>query len=163
MKNLRGYVLGLLIFILIVVPSGFVHAQAIGLSSIKVEKTNSQETNYTGLCGPATVKIMEVTEISGDIFKVNNGRLIIKSDKKELVLDEILSDYNGVACVKTKIADRLLVWSNCSGSVCGDNFHFFVIDLQKLAVIAPKKGKTCDDKCASKILGNKLPQKINSR
>ena len=158
----RIFAIGLMIY-LFVFTGGFVYAQsAINLSSLKVEKANGQ-VNYTGLCGTAVVKIMDVEEVNNDIFKVNNGKLAVKSGKKELNLDEALSDYNGIACVKTKTAERLLVWSNCSGSVCGDDFKFYVIDLQKLTIIAPKKGKTCDDKCASKILGNQLPQKINSR
>ncbi len=142
---------------------GFVYAQsAIDLSSLKKETINGQ-TNYSGVCGTSEVKIMDVEELNSDIFKVNNGKLTVKSEKKVLILNDLLSDYNGIACVKTKVGERLLVWSNCSGSVCGEDFNFFVIDPKKLTIIAPKKGKICDDKCASKILGSKLPQKINRR
>jgi hypothetical protein len=162
--TIRSYVIGCLIILMIVFPCKFAHPQtAIGLTSLKVDKINDQKTNYTGLCGNATVIIMGVTEINNDIFEVNNGSLIVKTAAKELILTEMLSDYNGVACVKTRSADRLLIWSNCNGSACGEDFHFNIIDPQKLTVLAPKKGKLCDDKCASKILGNRLPQKINSR
>jgi len=118
----RIFAIGLMIY-LFVFTGGFVYAQsAINLSSLKVEKANGQ-VNYTGLCGTAVVKIMDVEEVNNDIFKVNNGKLAVKSGKKELNLDEALSDYNGIACVKTKTAERLLVWSNCSGSVCGENIR----------------------------------------
>jgi hypothetical protein len=127
--------------------------------------------NVTGSCGTSIVRVLGVKNVAGNFYGIDldAGKIIIRSGPtKELVLSSssgVLSDHNGVACVSTKSGNRLLVWSNCSGSTCGDNFSFFVIDPERLTFLAPKdprKGQ-CDAKCASQLLGNQLPQKINSQ
>lgn len=125
--------------------------------------------NITGSCGASVVRVLGVTDVDNDSFRteLDTGKIIVRSAAKELILGygNVLSDYNGVACVSTKSGMRLLIWSNCSGSACGDRFSFFIIDPERLVFLAPKdprKGE-CDERCASQLLGNKLPQKINGQ
>jgi hypothetical protein len=129
-----------------------------------------QAKNVTGSCGSAVVRVLGVTNASDGFYENDSDSgIIIRSGGKELNISEgggdILSDHNGVACVPTKSGKRLLVWSNCAGSACGDNFSFFVFDPERLALIAPKdpRKEQCDENCASRILGSSLPQQINGR
>jgi len=146
---------------------------AIGLPPMKGGKTLDvvATKNVTGSCGASIVRVLGVTDVIDNFYGIDldAGKIIVRSGpNKELVLSHgsgILSDHNGVACVSTKSGSRLLVWSNCAGSACGEGFSFFVIDPEHLVLLAPKdplKGR-CDEKCASLLLDNKLPQKINSR
>jgi hypothetical protein len=144
---------------------------AISLSPMEGEKSPDvvATRNVTGSCGSSIVRVLGVTDVIDNFYGIDldAGKIIIRSGlNKELILGAdsgVLSDHNGVACVSTKSGSRLLIWSNCSGSACGDNFSFFVIDPERLVFLAPKdprKGQ-CDDSCASQLLGNKLPKRIN--
>lgn len=146
---------------------------AIGLSPMKGDKTLHvvSTKNITGTCGASIVRVLGVTDVMDTFYGIDldAGKIIVRSGPtKELILDSesgVLSDHNGVACVSAKSGNRLLIWSNCSGSSCGDDFSFFVIDPDRLIFLAPKdprKGQ-CDERCASQLLGNKIPQKINGR
>ena len=79
-----------------------------------------------------------------------------------MVLKEALSDYNGVACVSKGPTKYLLVWSNCGGTACGDRFNFTVVDVKQLRILAGGKA-LCDEHCASRLTGNKLPLRLNQR
>lgn len=137
-----------------------------GYKSLDVVTTK----NITGSCGNAVVRVMGVTEVVGKFYTIepDSGVIIVRHNPRhELVLsidNGVLSDYNGVACVSTRAGKRLLVWSTCGGSVCPDTFTFFVIDPDRLVFLAPKdpKKRTCDALCASRVLGNNLPQRLNN-
>ena len=136
-----------------------------GQKALWLETTN----NITGSCGTSIVRVLGVKKVISNFYTIDldAGRIIIRSAGEELVLDAndgTLSDHNGIACVPTESGSRLLVWSNCSGSVCGDDFSFVIVDPERLVILAPKDPykETCHAKCASKLLGNELPQKINS-
>lgn len=146
---------------------------AISLPPMKGDKTLDvvATKNVTGSCGTSIVRVLGVTDVINNFYSIDfdAGKIIVRSGPtKELILGSdsgVLSDHNGVACVSTKSGSRLLIWSNCSGNACGDIFSFFVIDPERLLFLAPKdprKGQ-CDEKCASQLLGNKLPQKINGQ
>lgn len=131
----------------------------------KVDVVNTQ--NFTGSCGSAVVRVMGVERIVGNFYTVDldSAKIIIRSNAKDLILDEhsgALSDHNGIACLNTKSGQRLLVWSNCNGSACG-NFSFTVIDPEKAIILAPKNPakESCDEKCATKLTGSRLPQQVN--
>lgn len=174
-------------------PTGSELAQsAIRLQPMKGEKSLLVEgSNVTGSCGTSVVRVLGVARVVDNFFDIDSdARIIIRvfqedhtkdviapdtgaiivpgGSTKELILNSdsgVLSDHNGVACVATTSGSRLLVWSNCAGSACGDDFSFFVIDPERLVFLAPqdpRKGQ-CDEKCASQLLGNQLPQKINGR
>lgn len=146
---------------------------AINLPPMKGDKSVDvvATKNFTGSCGSSIVRVLGVTNVVDNFYAVEQdaGKIIVRSGSaKDLVLTSesgVLSDHNGVECVSTKSGNRLLIWSNCSGSSCGDDFSFYVIDPERLVFLAPKDPRKdqCDEKCASKVLGNNLPQKINSR
>lgn len=137
-------------------------------NDVKVVSTD----NYTGTCGKAVVRVLGVTGVSKNVYTVelDTAKIIVRiwAEKeqllKELVLDGgVLSDFNGVACVQTKSGSRLLIWSTCSGSACGYDLAFSVVDPDRAVLLAPKRPESqrCDEKCASRILGNDTPQKIS--
>lgn len=127
--------------------------------------------NITGSCGTSIVRALGVVDVVDNFYSIDDdaGKIIVRAGvAKEMVLSSnngILSDHNGMACISTKFGNRLLVWSNCSGSACGEKFSFFIIDPERLVFLAPKdpRKNRCDEKCASQILGNKFPQKINAQ
>jgi hypothetical protein len=125
----------------------------------------------TGYCGTSTVRVSGIEKVSGNSFSIDMdlGKIVVKTmQNKELVISSgsgVLSDYNGTACVSTESGSRLLVWSNCAGSACGESFSFFVIDPERLVFLAPQNpsNERCDERCASQLLGNQLPKKINGQ
>ena len=162
-----------LIGVLLSLSGAALGEEAISLPPMKGDKALDvvETKNVTGSCGTSMVRVMGVTTRVDSSYRIDQdaGKIIVRSGTgKELVLgldNDVLSDHNGVACVLTKSGSRLLVWSQCAGSACGDRMSFFVIDPERLVFLAPKdprKGR-CDDKCASQLLGNRLPQKINSQ
>jgi hypothetical protein len=138
-----------------------------GYKNIDVVETK----NFTGSCGKSQVHVLGVTAVRDNTFSTDGeaGKIIVglpyTDGREPLILDDDsgLSDSNGVACVSTKSGSRLLIWSICDGSACGDDFSFFVIDPDRLVFLAPKDPKKgeCNEKCASLLLGNGLPKKIN--
>lgn len=137
-----------------------------GNDSLRVIETK----HIIGSCGTSIVDIKGVQKIFDDNFAISvDGEVIVSSgSNKQLVIKEgegILSDYNGIACVPTKLGSKLLIWSTCGGSQCGDSYNFYVIDPERLVYLAPKNPRkgTCDAECASKALGINLPQDINNR
>jgi hypothetical protein len=141
-----------------------------GFSAIDVVATK----NVTGSCGTSIVRVLGVMDVRNSVYTSDaDAEIIVRGGPslppKDLILSlksGVLSDLNGVACVATKSGSRLLVWSKCGGSMCvRDDFSFIVIDPDRLVLLAPKdpiKGQ-CDAQCASQLLGNKLPQKINGQ
>ena len=127
--------------------------------------------NYTGSCGKALIRVLGVQETRNNFFAMDQdaGQIIVRHDiTKQLVLsinNGLLSDYNGVACVPSSDGEQLLVWSNCGGTACRGDFQFLVINPDTLSFVAPKDPKRgqCNEKCASKALGNEFPQQVNIR
>ncbi|WP_420997273.1 hypothetical protein ACKI2N_033315 [Cupriavidus sp. 30B13] len=118
-------------------------------------------TNFTGSCGGAVVRVMGVTSTYGDRFGIDLDAavIIVRQAGKEMALRNSLSDHNSIACVPTSKGDRLLVGSACAGSACPDSYSYFVIDPKETAVLVPKKaGDACDERCAEKVLGVKVPE-----
>ncbi|MGO4330541.1 hypothetical protein AB4Z48_31860 [Cupriavidus sp. 2TAF22] len=119
-----------------------------------------QATNFTGACGGAVVRVMGVTSTSGNHFGIDldAGVVIVRQAGKEIALRDPLSDQNAIACVPTAIGDRLLIASACAGSSCPDNFTYYVIDPRRLLILVPRKAaETCDERCAERVLGVKVP------
>lgn len=153
-------------------PTGIELARSsIRISPMQGEKSLSVEGgNVTGSCGNSIIRILGITKAFDNVYITDSdgGKIIIRaSASKELTIspsDGVLSDFNGMACVSSKTGESLLIWSNCSGSACGDNYHFYVIDPNRLTYLAPKKpqNKLCDAECASLVIGSNLPQEINS-
>lgn len=136
-----------------------------GKSTLDIVETKDSTKNYTGSCGKSIVQVMGVENIVGNFFTfgTQTSDTIIRSDNTKELIFKDYSDYNGIACVPTKSGSKLLIWSNCAGNACGDDFSFVVIDPEIPAYLAPQnpsKG-TCDQNCASKILENYFPHKIN--
>lgn len=117
-------------------------------------------TNFTGVCGGAVVRVMGVSSTSGNQFGIDldAGVVIVRQPGKEIALRDPLSDQNAIACVPTGTGDKLLIASACAGSACPDSFSYYVIDPKRVLILAPKKAtETCDERCAEKVLGAKVP------
>ena len=163
---MRFFAAALTLFLSVnVLADGVILRPMQGYKELDVVKTE----NITGSCGGSVVRVMGITDFVENFYSVDSdaGKIIVRSSSvtNDLVLtqENVLSDHNGVACVETKTGDKLLVWSNCGGSRCTDNFSFYVIEPKSLKFIAPKDPKkgSCDDECATKVLGNNLPKKVN--
>lgn len=125
--------------------------------------------NYYGQCGSAVVQVLGVLQQVDDFFTVDGGSaegpsvvVIAPGGRRSLVVKDALSDHNGVACVSKGPSKYVLVWSNCGGTACGDDFNFTVVDVKQLRVLAGGKA-SCNEHCASRLTGSKLPLKINER
>lgn len=121
--------------------------------------------NLTGKCGAAVVRVMGVTYI-GDTFStdLDAAQVIVRHGDpyREVVIKNFLSDHNGIACVGPEGAETVLIWSNCGGTACGDEFTFQVIDPRRIAVIAGEiGGKPCDARCAASVTSSVVPLRIN--
>lgn len=117
-------------------------------------------TNFTGTCGGAVVRVMGVTSTSGNQFGIDldAGVVLVRQAGKEVALRDPLSDHNAIACVPTGTGDKLLIASACGGSACPDSFSYYVIDPKRVLLLAPKKAtENCDERCAEKALGAKVP------
>lgn len=115
------------------------------------------------------MQVLGVEREVGSFFTVDSASeigtavvVIGKGRNSVLVLKDTLSDHNGVACLTSGQRKFLLIWSNCAGSACGDNFTFTVVDALAVRVVAGKSGD-CDEQCASRLTGSRLPLKLNSR
>jgi hypothetical protein len=134
-----------------------------GILSSKVDVITVK--NHYGRCGSAVVQVLGVKEQIGNFFTIDgNARVVIIADggQRSLTIEDALSDYNGVACLTTKRSPYLLIWSNCAGTACGDDFGFTVIDVERLRIVSGAAGD-CDAKCAQRLTGSRLPLELNSR
>lgn len=124
--------------------------------------------NYYGRCGSSVVQVLGVEQQVGDFFTIDpsagNARVVIIAEggQRSLVVEDALSDHNGVACLTTKRSPSLLIWSKCSGTACRDDFGFTVIDVERLRLVSGAAGE-CDEKCAQRLTGSRLPVELNSR
>lgn len=145
---------------------------AITLQDLKSDHplTSDEAKIISGSCGESNIQITGVAHIDDYKFAIDfskNNRIVVRSSKNNaLVLESRsypLSDYNGVACISTKNGLKLLIWSKCGGSKCSDSYDFYVIDTESALLIAPKlnSAKPCNAECASRILGNNIPRKID--
>ena len=123
--------------------------------------------NYYGRCGSAVVQVLGVARDDGDFYSVDGGSaegasvvVIAPGGRNQVTIKDALSDYNGVACVTKHPAHYVLIWSNCGGTACGDDFNFTVVDVKQLRVIAGGRA-SCDEVCATRITGSALPMKLN--
>lgn len=154
-------------------PSQLPSAEELARSSIRINPMKGRQYldveggNVTGSCGNSIIRVLGITKAFNNVFMADydGGRVIIRTDlENELTVNVrdsgALSDFNGIACVPTRSGERLLVWSQCSGSLCGEDFNFNVIDIKNLTYLSPKN-ELCDAQCASEILGSDLPRELN--
>lgn len=132
-----------------------------GINKIEVLNTKI----YKGMCGSAMITVTGVLQTVGDRFlhlDHDTGAVIIytttTNKELKLAMGGYVDTYTGVSCVPTKSGNRLLIWSNCGGNGC-PSFDFALVDPDKAIVLWPRnpKTETCDEKCATKLLGRKLP------
>ena len=148
--------------------AGAARAQDYGLKVF--DQTRS--VNVSGYCGSAVVRLIGVDPDGYGTKFDTDGRIIVRTHAggklKELDLNTtnwILSDHNRVRCVPTRNGNRLVVWSNCAGSACGDDGSYAIIDVDRGTILKPnldtKPGQAfvpapkemCDAACAERLLG----------
>jgi hypothetical protein len=143
---------------------------AISLKPVGSEK--SMETintlNIYGSCGTSVVAIFGIQadrydEGSSSFQLDSSGQpdLVLREYGKSTSFGQLLSDFNVVQCVKTTKGELLLVASHCGGSACSDHYDFYVIDPLTKKLLDTAGSGSCNAKCASKILGNRLPLEID--
>jgi hypothetical protein len=120
---------------------------------------------FSGGCGPSVVRVLGVTSITSDFFDIDldAGRVIVRQlHKPDLVIDSDhgLSDHNGVACVAKGFQHFVLIWTACGGTICSDKYDFIVIDADEQRIVSPTS--ECDEKCAFKLTGSPIPDKLNA-
>lgn len=123
--------------------------------------------NYYGQCGRSIVQVLGVvdqseTSFTTDVSATDQASIVViaPGGRRHLILRNMLSDYNGVACVTKSGAKLLLIWSNCGGTACPDAFNFTVVDVRGLRVIAGGLA-SCDAQCATRLTGSRLPFVLN--
>ncbi len=128
-----------------------------------------ETTNVSGRCGSAVVLVLGAKEGAEDFFDgdPDSTQVVIRQSSQQEVHvteDNGLSDHNGVMCVSNKHGTHLLIWSNCGGSACSGGYGFTVVDVEQPEIIAPlKKHELCDETCASKLTGSKIPYILNGK
>jgi uncharacterized RDD family membrane protein YckC len=144
-------------------PAYFLQKTTVRIHPMEGDKSLSVEKGIvTGACGNSVIRIVGMTKALAGFFQFE-GMIVIRGEGKELILGDdkdkvgALSDYNGMACVSSPTGENLLIWSNCGGSVCGDDFHFYLIDLNTQTYLL----KYVDAETASRVLGSRLPYEIN--
>lgn len=124
----------------------------------------TKDMKVSGLCGTAVVTIPNIALMReddnpikdlGDFYGNSDPSLQVKINGKTHSYD-VLSDYNMVHCVPTAKGLRLLVGSNCGGSLCSDAKDYTIINLSNGHQFPAKNATTdCDTECANKALGFK--------
>lgn len=116
--------------------------------------------------------VQGISETLGNVFTADledATKIIIRNRSgREFVFWQngpLLSDYNGLACISGKNDHRLLFWNNCAGSVCGDEYRFFIMDVKRLRFLAPANPDSglCDEACAVRWLGRDFPRWLITR
>lgn len=119
--------------------------------------------NYYGRCGPATIQVLGVERQEKTYFTSDGVATVVvigSGGKPTLDLKDAVSDYTGVACIKNGQKKYVLIWSNCSGSACGDDFNFTVVDTQPVFEVAGGRD-ACNAQCAFGITKSRLPFVLN--
>jgi hypothetical protein len=119
--------------------------------------------NYYGRCGPATVQVLGVQRQEKTYYTSDGAASVVvigSGGRPTLDLKDAVSDYTGVACVRNGARKYVLIWSNCSGSACGDDFNFTVVDTQPVVEVAGGRD-ACNAQCAFGITKSRLPFLLN--
>lgn len=120
--------------------------------------------NVYGTCGSATVQIVGVqrdtyhpedNHFQFDSSALASGVFVIGDGGKTMKMP--VSDYNTVLCVPVQREFRLVVGSQCSGSVCSDAFNYSIYNPKRNAIVSPK---SCNISCASKLLESNVLSEI---
>lgn len=102
-----------------------------------------QAENVSGTCGGAVVRVIGVMDANPETFsRDQDGTFVIirRSKGPELVLKKELSDHNKLDCVVGAAGPNIVLATLCSGSQCGDNFSFTVINPRTLRITTPAGG-----------------------
>lgn len=118
-----------------------------------------------GQCGESEVLVLGIRDTYGDFFStdLDAGQIIIRHPSgRQLAFgtdSPLMDDHSGLACISGKNGHRLLFWNNCAGSVCGEDWSFFILDLKRLRFLAPANihRGSCDKACAIRWLGASFP------
>jgi hypothetical protein len=118
--------------------------------------------NVYGKCGSLVVQVLGVRDEDNDFFSVDGNADIVvirEGGRQQVSLKRYMSDYNGVACVGSNLQKRVLVWSDCAGTACGNGYSFTVVDPSNLRILAGGAAP-CDAACAAKITGSRIPSSL---
>ena len=133
-----------------------------------VDGDEDVDTIY-GKCGEAVVRIKSLSNDSADHF-AGNPRVLISlpagrgKAERDLSVGKYLLGWSGTTCVSTRRGKRLLIWTVCGGPTCNEvHLHFYVVTPSTLAIYpnSDQSKDECNAKCASRVLGNDLPQRID--
>jgi hypothetical protein len=135
---------------------------------------DGDEDNDTisGRCGEAVVRMSSQYGGTADHFDAagDQTHMLISlpggpgKAERDLSVEKYLLGWAGTTCVSTPRGKRLLIWTVCNGPKCSAvHLHFYVVTPSTLTIYPdsdlPKD--ECNAKCASRILGNDLPERID--
>ena len=137
-----------------------------------VDSDKSMETvrtlNIYGSCGASIVAILGIQadgfDEASSNFQMDPGGqpdLVLRRSGKSTSFGGLFTDFNVVQCVKTPKGERLLVGGHCGGSACSDHYDFYVINPFTGKLVKTVGSGGCNAKCASRILGSRLPFEID--
>ncbi|HEX8643891.1 MAG TPA: hypothetical protein VF702_08260 [Allosphingosinicella sp.] len=122
--------------------------------------------NHYGRCGPVVVQVLGVAAQHEDFFTIDpasgTSQVVVIGQGPRRSVAVPLSDHNGVACVTNGMRRYVLIWSNCGGTACGNDFSFTAVDVERVRRVAGS-GLNCDASCAHRITGSDLSLRLNRR
>jgi hypothetical protein len=130
--------------------------------------TTTNGSDYQGQCGSARIIVENVNDLEKTYFTNISVPGLVTTEmtfkifnpaKPSQVLMPVADQINGVACVQTPQGKLIVIWVNCGEKVCTSDFdHFYIIDPENLAYLAPKDpdpfNSECDRACAKLLVGN---------
>jgi hypothetical protein len=125
-----------------------------------------------GKCGEAVVRISSLYGGTADHFDAAGGQthMLISlpggpgKAERDLSVEKYLLGWAGTTCVSTPRGKRLLIWTVCGGPTCNEvHLHFYVVTPSTLTIYpsSDQSKDECNAKCASRVLGNDLPKRID--
>lgn len=123
----------------------------------------------TGTCGKAAVRIHGIE--SDNPYGVDglipaNGVITIKGEKATLIIGGesasgiYLQDQNKLHCLASPKGPRLVLASYCFGRDCAEVDYRVIDPATARAISSQNSAEECDEVCAEKALGMKLPTEL---
>lgn len=123
----------------------------------------------TGSCGPAKITITGVeTETAYRTKHLigSSGTITIRAGKATLSIGAdgnagiFLQDQNRLHCVSTPSGQRLVLVSDCFGRGCAPVDYRVINPATAKVISRQNSADECDEACAQKALGSKLPESL---
>lgn len=136
---------------------------SLNLKNLSNSKQENGLLQVKGNCGSAKILIDGIKSIHDSFYvsDIMEGNIVItNSINKTRIInsDNFLYEYVGVSCsLSRKMKNVLVIWTQSSGTASTDEYMYYVIDVNNLSLLLPKKQDNyCSLECVNKFLKNKL-------